>query len=315
MGDRTPGVRSTVVVVTWRGRDQVDRCLDALTKQYRPHSTLVLDNASDDGTAEILADHPSRPHVLRLSRNRGYAGGLAAALPTIRTPFVAWLNDDAEPAPDWLAELEDALDAQPGAGAAGAVLTNPDGEIQSAGVRLTADGHGADAPALDPGVFGFCGGAALLRTGALDSIGGVPAGFFCYYEDTDTAWRLRLAGWQVLPVAAATATHRHGASSGLGSFRFHRWNERNRLLMLLRCAPGLVAARQVGRFAAITAVLPVRRLLRHSVPAAANFTVRLRLVVLGEVVLRLPALLVARWRIGRRSSVRRSVVWRTWAGR
>ncbi|HEX4703958.1 MAG TPA: glycosyltransferase [Pseudonocardiaceae bacterium] len=346
-----PGVRSTVVVVTWRGREHVDRCLDALAKQHRPHSTLVLDNASDDGTAELLADHPSRPRVLRLPRNRGYAGGLAAAAPTIRTPFVAWLNDDAEPAPDWLAELEDALDAQPGAGAAGAVLTNEDGQVQSAGVRLTADGHGADLPTPSSGVFGFCGGAALLRTGALDSIGGVPAGFFCYYEDTDTAWRLRLAGWQVLPVPAAIATHRHGASSDLHSFRFHRWNERNRLLMLVRCAPAVVAARQLGRFAAITAALPIRRLWRgrssaatdalpvhrlrrrqsapaavaaapdrrlprhQPVPAAANFTVRLRLLVLAEVMLRLPALLVARWRIGRRSSVPRAVVWRAWAGR
>ncbi|HEX4702101.1 MAG TPA: hypothetical protein VH352_08230 [Pseudonocardiaceae bacterium] len=59
----------------------------------------------------------------------------------------------------------------------------------------------------------------------------------------------------------------------------------------------------------------IRRQRRQPVPAAANFTVRLRLLVLAEVMLRLPALLVARWRIGRRSSVPRSVVWRAWAGR
>ncbi|HEY0805597.1 MAG TPA: glycosyltransferase family 2 protein [Pseudonocardiaceae bacterium] len=296
--------RSTVVVVTWRGRDHVRQCLDALAAQHRPHSTLVVDNASTDGTAEILADHPSKPRVLRVSRNLGYAGALAKALPNIRTPFVAWCNDDAAPAPDWLAELEDALDADPGAGAAGAVLTT------SAGVRLTDDGHGADVPTAEASVFGFCGGAALLRTDALRSIGGVPAGFFCYYEDTDTSWRLRLAGWRVLIVAGAKAGHLHGASSEPGSFRFHRWNERNRLLMLLRCAPVAVAWTQLARFAALTAVLPFRRSV-----GARNFTVGLRLLVLAEVVVRLPAVWLARWRIGRRSSVRRSVVWRTWAGR
>jgi GT2 family glycosyltransferase len=306
MADPASGVRSTVVVVTWRGRDHIEACLDALAGQHRPHSTLVLDNASDDGTAERIAQQ----RVLRLSRNRGYAGGIAAALKQVRTPYVAWLNDDAEPAPTWLAELEDTLDADPGSGAAGAVLTDRDGRVISAGVRLTEDGHGQDADTPTPGVFGFCGGAALLRTDALRAVGGVPAGFFCYYEDTDTAWRLRLAGWQIRTVTEATATHRHGASSRPGSFPFHRWNERNRLLMLLRCAPAPVAIHQLTRFVALTTVLPFR-----GRPDALNFTARLRLLVLAEVILRLPTTLLARWRIGRRATVGRKVIWLTWAGR
>jgi GT2 family glycosyltransferase len=311
----SPGVRSTVVIVTWRGRAHLGRCLDAVAAQHRPHATLVLDNCSDDGTAELLAEHPSAPPVLRLAANLGYAGGLAAALPRVRTPFVAWLNDDAAPAPDWLAALEDALDADPRAAAAGSVLTTPEGAVQSTGVGLTGDGHGTDLADAGPVVFGFCGGAALLRTDALAAAGGVPADFFCYYEDTDTAWRLRLAGWRVLAVPKATATHLHGASTRPGSFAFHRWNERNRLLMLLRCAPAFVAVREIVRFAVLTAVLPIRMIMRNrSVPDAVNFTVRLRLLVLAEVAARLPACLVARWRVGRRSTVRRSVVWRTWAG-
>jgi GT2 family glycosyltransferase len=306
------GARSTVIVVTWRGRDHIEKCLTALAAQHRPHTTLVVDNASDDGTADLLAAHPSRPRVLRLPRNRGYAGGLVAALAGVRTPFVAWLNDDAAPAPDWLAELEDALDADPRAGAAGAVLNSPDGGVQSAGVRLTADGHGADLTTTGR-PFGFCGGAVLLRTEALASAGGVPGGFFCYYEDTDTAWRLRLAGWRVVVVPAAVVTHLHGASTHPGSFRFHRWNERNRLLMLVRCAPARVAMREIARFAAITVALPIRRLGNREVPDAVNFTMRLRLLVLAEVVSGLPV--VARAAIGRRSTVARAVVWRAWAGR
>ena len=303
------GARSTVIVVTWRGRAHLTDCLTALAAQHRPHATLVLDNASDDGTAELLDGRPEQ--VLRLSRNRGYAGGLAAALPRVRTPFVAWCNDDAQPAPDWLAKLEDALDADPAAAAAGSVLTDADGAITSAGVRLTADGRGADLLVPTTPAFGFCGGAVLLRTSALAAIGGVPAGFFCYYEDTDTAWRLRLAGWRINQVPDARATHLLGASSRPGSFRFHRWNERNRLLMLMRCAPGTVAVGQLLRFAALTVVLPFRRLTQP----ARNFTVSLRLLVLAEVFARLPAALLARWRIGRAATVSRSAVWRAWAGR
>jgi hypothetical protein len=255
-------VLSTVVVVTWRGRDHIEACLDALAAQDRPHRTLVVDNASDDGTADLLAAHPAAPEVLRLRRNRGYAGGVAAALDRIRTPYVAWLNDDAAPASGWLAALEAALDADPGAAAASSVLRTLDGGVQSVGVRLTADGHGADAPEAADGVFGFCGGAALLRTAHLQAVGGVPAHYFCYYEDTDTSWRLRLAGHRILPVLGASASHLHGASTLPGSMRFHLWNERNRLLTLLRCAPASIAARELARFAAITLVLPLRRVAR-----------------------------------------------------
>jgi hypothetical protein len=297
------------VVVTWRGRDHIGACLAALAKQTRAHEVLVLDNASDDGTAELI----SGQRVLRLPRNRGYAGGLAAALPQVKTQLMAWLNDDAAPEPGWLAALEDALDADPRAAAAGGVLTDLAGVISSAGVALTADGYGVDLREPTETTFGFCGGSVLLRRGALTGAGGVPGGFFCYYEDTDTAWRLRLAGWRVVVVPAAVATHLHGASTRPGSFRFHRWNERNRLLMLLRCAPARVAIREIARFAAITVALPIRRLGNRKVPDAVNFTMRLRLLVLAEVVAGLPV--VARAAIGRRSTVARSVVWRAWAGR
>ncbi|MEU5850842.1 glycosyltransferase family 2 protein [Saccharopolyspora shandongensis] len=308
-------VRSTVVVVTWRGRDHIEACLDALAAQDRPHRTLVVDNASDDGTADLIAAHPSAPEVLRLHRNTGYAGGIAAALDRIHTPYVAWLNDDAAPASGWLAALEAALDADGSAAAASSVLRTPDGRVQSTGVRLTADGHGADAPDASEGVFGFCGGATLLRTAHLRSVGGVPAHFFCYYEDTDTAWRLRLAGHRIVPAADATASHLHGATTLPGSALFHRWNERNRLLTLLRCAPAPVVVRELARFAAITLALPLRRATgARSVPDAANFRVTLRLHVLAEVAAGLPAALRARRQIGRTARVPRREVWNTWAG-
>lgn len=334
-------LKTTVVVVTWRGRELVGACLAALAAQTAPHAVLVVDNASDDGTAIALAtlstvqgadtagaaarsdtitgaDALRHPRVVRLPRNRGYAGGLAAALPYVHTPYVAWLNDDAEPHPRWLASLEAMLDAAPEVAAAGSMLESWDGHVQSAGVQLTTLGYGRDTvnPSRDS-VFGFCGGAALLRTDALRAAGGVPARFFCYYEDTDTAWRLRLAGYDVRTVAGAVVRHRHGASSRLGSAAFHRWNERNRLLMLVRCAPAVVAARELVRFAAITVALALRR--RRRGPGrpqpAPNHRVALRSRVLAAVVVRLPATLYERAAIGHRATVPRAKVWHQWAGR
>jgi GT2 family glycosyltransferase len=301
-----PEVNSTVVVVTWRGAAHITACLDALAAQERPHQTLVVDNASDDGTAVLIARHPSKPQVLRLPANIGYAGAMDAALSRVDTRFMAWLNDDAEPSSTWLAALEDAIGP---AAAASSQLDHPDGSPQSLGVRLTADGYGADT--TEASSFGFCGGAALLRTDVLREIGGVPADFFCYYEDTDTAWRLRLAGHDIVAVPKARVTHRHGASTRPGSPQFHHWNERNRLLTLLRCAPAAIAAREVARFAAITILLP----LRKQVPDAANFRLSLRCRVLAEIVTRLPATLRARREITRRAAVSRGQIWRNWTPR
>lgn len=342
--------RSTIVVVTWRGKGHVSACLDAVAAQTRPHRLLVIDNASDDGTAEVLARHPSAPPVVRLPANAGYAGALATV--AADTEFTAWLNDDAEPAPDWLARLEDALDQDESAAAAGSRMVRPDGSVISVGVGLTPDGHGVDLVSADGPAFGFCGGAVLLRTAALRAAGGVPARFFCYYEDTDTAWRLRLAGHTIVSVPDAVVTHRHGASTKPGSRRFHLWNERNRLAMLIRCAPPSVAAREVARFAALTAALPLRRTLnrigrtvpvdnprlatqdrrwppvawksgdpqaheRHFRSGSGgesgvpwNFRTGLRVQVLLEIVRTLGPLLRERRAIARGTRVPRMVVWR-----
>jgi GT2 family glycosyltransferase len=285
-----------VVVVTWRGREHITACLDALKAQDRPHRILVIDNASDDGSGDLAKAHPSGPDVLRLPVNIGYAGGIQAAYEVCTTPFMAWLNDDAAPEPGWLAAMEDSLDAHPRAAAASAKLLRPDGSVQSIGVGLTPTGYGVDL--VEGKIFGFCGGAALVRTGPLGAVGGVPAEFFCYYEDTDTSWRLRKAGWQIISVPEARVIHLHGATAKPGSTQFHLWNERNRLLMLLRCAPLWVAARELARFAAITALIPVKK-----VPDAANFRIGLRLKVLGQVLARLPKALNQR-RLSGGSTVR-----------
>ncbi|HEX2300382.1 MAG TPA: glycosyltransferase family 2 protein, partial [Pseudonocardiaceae bacterium] len=156
-----------------------------------------------------------------------------------------------------------------------------------------------------------CGGAALLRTGALREAGGVPGSLFCYYEDTDTSWRLRLCGYRIRTVPGAVVRHAGGASSRHGTPAFHRWNERNRLLVLIRCAPAGVAARELARFAVLTLLLP----LRPDRPATPNFALGLRLRVLTEVTARLVPTLVARHRITRRAQLSRSVIWTTWSAR
>ena len=285
----------TVVVITHRGAAFLRDMLDGLAAQTAPHRLLVVDNGSTDGSARLLAGALPHEQVLRLGRNTGFAGGVAAALPLVRTPFVALLNDDAVPDPDWLAAL---LRASAGDTAAAAwtslmVLADRPGTVNNRGAALNEHWYGIDVGAGEPvadvprrvqDVFGFCGGAALLRTAAVRAVGGFPAEFFLYYEDLDTSWRLRRAGWAIRFVPDSVVLHRHAATTDRRSALFHYHNERNRLLTLIRCAPPAVAPTQFVRFLLTTGSLTASRLLRRQVPDDPNFRLGLRLRVLRDAL-------------------------------
>ncbi|HUR12946.1 MAG TPA: glycosyltransferase family 2 protein, partial [Mycobacteriales bacterium] len=200
MGEgRGGGADVAALVVTWRPGERITRCLDALVAAgiYR---VLVVDNGSDDGTAEVLAARTGI-EVLRSPVNLGFAGGAALGLEGLGdVDLVLLVNDDAQVLPDAVDALVAAA-RQPGAERVGAftaqVLLPPDERgvqrVNSTGNVLLPDGRGTDRDWLalsgeastDPDVFGFCGAAALLRQEALDDVGSFEPGFFLYYEDTD----------------------------------------------------------------------------------------------------------------------------------
>lgn len=315
----------TVIVVTWQGAHLLPDCLRSLAAQTRAHQTIVVDNASSDGTADLLRREYPWVQLIERDRNEGFAGGVAAALPAVRTPFVALLNNDAAADPDWLRRCVEALDADPRTAAVSArmLLWDAPGTINNAGGVLLASGYGADrglgepdGPPYDTGceVFAFSGGACVLRTDAVRAAGGMPARFFLYYEDTDLAWRLRLGGWRVRYEPGAVVHHRHAASTDVRSTAFAYYNERNRLLMLARCAPAGFAAWQILRFGVTTAALAVRRLARRSVPADPVFRLKVRMRVLVGFARLTVWALRERWVIGRRRVVSRSAVTDEWAG-
>lgn len=132
---------------------------------------------------------------------------------------------------------------------------------QNAGSFVFADGAGADrcfgrpvgpATAQPADVFAWCGGAVLLRRAHLDDVGLLHEPYFLYYEDTDLSWRGQARGWRFRYVPDAVVRHHHAVSSGTASASFWHFNERNRLLLLVRNAPGPLVRRELRR--AVTAV-------------------------------------------------------------
>lgn len=320
----TAGAPLTVIVVTWQGADLLRDCLGSLRGQSLPHQVLVVDNASTDDTEAVLSDFPEA-QVLRLPANVGFAGGVAQALAHLdshapETELVALLNNDAVADPDWLKNSVDAL--TPSCAAITARMLLWDGvTINNTGIAMLANGYGTDrglgerdqrrfdAPAE---VFGFSGGAALLRVQALREVGGFPAEYFLYYEDTDVSWRLQLAGWTVKYEPSAIVRHRHAASSDPSSALFAYYTERNRLFTLLRCAPAALAIGQLGRFALTTLSLTVKRVGGREVPNHQIFNPRLRVRVLAAVLTALPQLTRQRHQISTDALRSRRWVVRRW---
>lgn len=256
MGDGVPEL--SVVIVNHNGAAFIERCLAAVLAQevQGDFEVLVVDNASTDGSPELVRDRFPSVRVLRSSRNLGFAAGCNTGMRAAAGRFLVLLNTDAYPRAGCLAALRAAVLSDDRAAAVTAKLVFADrpGVIQNAGVLLLTDGGGADRGAgeedggqygLREEVFGFCGAAALLRRDALSDTGGFDERFFMYYEDTDLSWRLRLRGWRIVYEPAAVVDHVHTGTSAEWSdfFTFHA--DRNRLLTLLKCAPPGMLLRSV----------------------------------------------------------------------
>ena len=113
----------TVVVLNWNGAHLLGDCLDGLAAQDLPEgqaAVWVVDNASSDGSLALLAERYPWVRVLANPSNDGFAGGNNFALREVATPFVALLNNDARPEPDWLRRLLEPFE-EPGAERLGAV--------------------------------------------------------------------------------------------------------------------------------------------------------------------------------------------------
>jgi GT2 family glycosyltransferase len=242
--------RVAVVLVNYNGAEHLPACLAALAAQSVAHRTLVVDNASRDGSARSA--HAAFPDVafIPLRRNVGFARAVNLAAERLEgsADVLVTLNPDTVPAPEFLEQLLVPLHADPEvASVAGTLVfaSRPD-VIASAGIVVHRNGVALDArlgeprpaPGSDPeAVFGASGGAAAFRLAAFRAVGGFPEAFFMYLEDVDLAWRLRAAGWRAVWAPGALATHAYSATAREGSPFKRRLLARNRLWTLARCLP------------------------------------------------------------------------------
>lgn len=215
----------TVVIVNWNGGMMLDECIACLLCQtLLPSRILVIDNGSTDGSAERIQQTPGI-EVRLTGSNHGFAKANNLALQECDTEFVALINPDAFPDENWLECLIGAASRHPDVAAFGSRqmmhgtsnLLDGVGDVYHFSGLIWRDGHGrvySQADDVEGEIFSPCAGAALYRRDALLKVGGFDEDYFCYVEDVDLGFRLRLAGYKSMYVASSVVHHVGSATSG-----------------------------------------------------------------------------------------------------
>jgi GT2 family glycosyltransferase len=223
---RVPDV--SIVILTWNGRHHLDACLSAVAAQQGVDAeTILVDNASSDGTVEYVRARYPWVRVLALDGNYGFTGGNNAGARAARGRYLAFLNNDTVPDPGWLRALVAGLDERGGVALATSriVYLHDPRIVDSAGDGLTRWGgafkrhHGGDAAevAESRDVFGACGAAFVVPKRVFDELGGFDEDFSLSHEDVDLSYRARLRGYRCRYVADSIVHHRGSATLGRGS--------------------------------------------------------------------------------------------------
>jgi N-acetylglucosaminyl-diphospho-decaprenol L-rhamnosyltransferase len=239
----------SIVIVSWNVRELLHCCLQSVARETQPSpdggalriadwevEIWVVDNASSDGSAQMVREHFPQVHLIANDENRGFTAANNQGLALTRGRYLLLLNPDTEVVGDALSEMIRYAEAHFEVGALGPRLVNPDGSIQSSRRRFptfttalvestvvqewwkdnyvlrryymtdTPD----DAIQKVDWVVGAC---LLVRRQAYEEVGGLDEGYFMYSEELDWCRRIKDAGWEIVYLPTASIIHHEGKSS------------------------------------------------------------------------------------------------------
>ncbi len=260
----------SIIIVNWNVRDLLDACLASIyASDFAPNDfeIIVVDSASEDGSADMLRRKYPTVIILPQSENIGFTRGNNLGLAQAKGEYLLLLNPDTELSPTALGLLLNYMGSHPDVGIIGPQTLNTDGSHQSTRRRF---------PTLMTGVFESSwlaawapsaierdyrmldtddddileadwvqGSAFLLRRAVYHDIGGLDEGYTMYSEELDFCRRAKTAGWQVVYHGGARITHHGGKSSEQASafkqihfhtskLRYFRKHHGNSVYMVLR---------------------------------------------------------------------------------
>jgi GT2 family glycosyltransferase len=240
-----------IIIVNFNGGEFIEECIEAVKNQtLTSFHVYLIDNNSTDGSEVLLAPGDDRFTVIRNTENVGFAAACNQGAAMGNAPWIAMLNPDTVPDPDWLEtalSCGEAHDAEM-VGCTQLSKLNP-GQLDGVGDAYSPLGLAwrggfewpiEKAPDYDGYVFGPCAAAALYRRDAYIGAGGFDESFFCYVEDVDLAFRLRLSGAVCVHASQAVVYHVGSGISGRRSDFTIYHGTRNRIWTWFKNAPPLM---------------------------------------------------------------------------
>ncbi len=236
MGFPAAMIDVSIVIVNWNVRDLLRRCLHSIT-QYPVSSieVIVVDNASTDGSVDMVRAEFPAVRLVANFENRGFPGAINQGISLARGRYVLLLNPDTELVGDALGAMVAFADEHPDVGVVGPQLLNSDGSVQSSRRRFpTLATAFFESTWLQPyaprrlleryyfgdqpddrvqGVDWLMGAALMARREAIERVGPMDERFFMYSEELDWCRRFREAGWRVVYLPTAQILHHEGKSS------------------------------------------------------------------------------------------------------
>jgi GT2 family glycosyltransferase len=228
----------SVIVLSWNTKDLLRDCLQAVQRGHGALSveTLVIDNGSTDGSADLVANEFPSVRLVRNEVNRGYAPGVNQGLALATGAKICLLGSDTRPSPEALPRLARFLDEHPSAGAVAPKLVNPDGSVQRACMRFPRlatvlywdtfldswfpknrelaryqyedwDHAGTRQVDQPPGT------CLMVPRRILEAIGPMDERLWLFFNDVDWALRMRNNGLEIWYVDDVSVVHHLGAST------------------------------------------------------------------------------------------------------
>jgi GT2 family glycosyltransferase len=270
----------SVVIVSYNARDLLAACLDSVrASRGARFETFVIDNASRDGSADLVRDRFPDVLLIRNADNVGFARAANQGLSAVSGRHALLLNSDTQFVADALARLVAFMDAHPRAGACGPRLQNPGGTLQPSGRAFPS--AIAAALAITPvprwvrracadrlerrdyahacEVDELTGAVLCLRMEAVRQVGLLDEDYFFFGEDVDLCWRLRKGGWSVHYLPSVSVVHHLGGSRDGVDERISLLIQRAYVLLMRKHRPGAAAALVTAWAYVLTLLKAVRR--------------------------------------------------------
>lgn len=243
----------SIIIVNYNGKHLLKECIQSILNQSYPSIEIILiDNASQDGSVELVAALFHDVKVVKLQTNTGFSGGNLEGLKYATGDYIMLINNDVVVDKDCISNLTASMEKHPdvGIGAAKILVYGKD-SIDSAGDGFSTSlkgfkrGEGLQSNNYDKEeyIFGACAGTAIYRRSMIDEIGFFDDDFFLIHEDTDLNFRAQLGGWKVLYIPSAVVYHKVRSTIGNMSDTAVYYSLRNSELVRIKNIPSWIFLR------------------------------------------------------------------------